>query len=110
MRWYERLTEWRDGHDTDDPSIASQPIRACYAVLRGRYPPMNGPHAAHDPDDVRVSDYAFHPNALYVAFAWSVADEARADLLAAARTAGVGVFLLSEPDGPIVRPGRGSDD
>lgn len=75
-RWYEVQTDWIEGHTYDDPSVTSVALQAWFMEMRQYFPPMNGPFRSDSIDDPTVADYCFGRHAIYVAFAWSVADAA----------------------------------
>ena len=76
LEWYERTTEWSEGHSYDDPATTTLNLRAWFDQIRLTYPPMNGPLASKDYDNLRVTDYSIGHHAIYAAFAWSQAEEA----------------------------------
>lgn len=109
-RWWAEQSEWGEAHDYDDVAVTTPALRRFYDQLRVAWPPMNGPDApsddAIDSDaevEGRLTDYAIGTQLIYLAFAWSLAPEARADVLRAAASADVAVALVSD-DGTIVRP------
>jgi len=100
-------TEWSEGHSYDDPARSSAPLRGWFLEMIGSFPAMNGPFApAGDPiDDEYVTDYSVGTSVMYAAFAWSVAQKARARVLELAKKHGVGFFDASSADGYTWRPG-----
>ena len=109
MAWYDDVVQWNGPHDYSDPARLGQNLRAFYDALRTRFPPMNGPHADvlswEDPEqERRLAEYSMTSAAIYIAFAPSVTGEARAAVLEAAGRCGVGVLMVSDVEGRIVRP------
>jgi hypothetical protein len=74
-RWYERQTEWSEGHSYSDPAVTSASRRAWFDDMRTHFPPMNGPLAS-DLDDPAVTDHSIGRHVIHSAFAWSVAESA----------------------------------
>jgi hypothetical protein len=68
---------------------------------------MNGPFVpVGEPIyDDEVTDYSIGKSVVYAAFAWSVADKARASVFELAKKHGVGFFDASSDDGFTWRPG-----
>lgn len=75
LEWYERATEWSEGHSYDDPAGTTSELRAWFDDIRRTYPPMNGPLASQDYDNLRLTDYSIGHHLIYAAFAWSQAEE-----------------------------------
>ena len=105
-KWYEKQTDWDEGHSYDDPSVCSDRLRAWFLDMIALFPPMNGPHASEDFDDPKVTDYSVGSRAIYAAFAWSEASSARATTLELAQKHRVGFFDVSSKDGGIWQPTR----
>ncbi|WP_426753460.1 hypothetical protein [Myxococcus sp. Y35] len=113
LQWYEDLTEWRDDAGYDDPSRCSLELQAWFREMIVKYPPMNGSLAPkHDEwpeDDARVSDYSLAPSAIYIAFSWSIAEEAFHDTKLLAAKHGVGFFNVNSDSSDVWAPdGRGN--
>lgn len=104
LNWYENLTQWAEGLDYNDPNTCTQALRAWFDEMIITFPPMNGPLASEDYDDSRVSDYCIANEAIYVAFAWSVADEAYSKMRQLAAKHEVGFFDVSSNNGEIFFP------
>ncbi|MBK6812499.1 MAG: hypothetical protein IPL19_22080 [Sandaracinaceae bacterium] len=106
LAWYRAETEWREGHGYDDPSVSSPALRAWFLDMISSFPAMNGPFAPDDidDDDTRVTDYSVGKNVVYASFAWSVADEARAQMVALAEKHRVGFFDASGDEHATWRP------
>lgn len=111
--WYDVQTQWGEGHSYDDSGVASPELRAWYDEIRETFPAMNGPDATWREDlpndsplwdDPRVTDYSVGRHAIYAAFAWSVAEQAREAVVKLAEKHQVGFFDASG-DGRIIFPG-----
>ncbi len=104
MRWYEAQTAWTESHGYDDPKVASPALRDWFRDIIREFPPLNGRFATDEIDNPHGSDYSIGQSLIYVGFAWSHADEARATTRRLAIRHGVGFFDVSADDGEILRP------
>jgi hypothetical protein len=111
MAWYKELTKWGEEHSYDDISVSSPALRNWYADMLKSFPAMNGPDAVSDEEldadedlESRVSDYSVARDAIYVAFAWSQADNAYHTMRNLAKKHGVGFFDVSGKEGDIILP------
>lgn len=113
MQWYDQQTEWEEDHNYQEVSVCSERLKAWFMEMITFYPPMNGSLAPSDDeidewdenDDPRysqVTDYSLGREVIYMAFAWSVADEAYAKCKALAEKHGVGFFNASGNPGEIM--------
>ena len=107
MKWYEAQTEWKEEHDYADPANTSPELRNWYMEMLHTFPPMNGPFASEDDEGSNVSDYTVGRDVIYVAFAWSVADEAYKTMRELAEKHAVGFFDVSRDKGDILFPENG---
>jgi len=111
MEWYNRTTEWSEGHSYDDPRVTTNALRAWYEDIRRMFPNMNGPGSPSDDEfervGHRVTDYSIGKHAIYAAFAWSVAEDAYQTVRETAVAHKVGFYDVSgdEGDGEIHFPG-----
>lgn len=103
MAWYERQVEWNDGLDYNDPANATEALREWFMAMTKEFPPMNGPLRSNDLDDAHLSDYAIAKHVIYVAFAWSLAEEAYKTSCELAAKYKVGLFDPSG-EGTILTP------
>ena len=85
MEWYEKQTSWSEQHDYNNSEISSPALRNFYSTLIQTFPNLNGPDAPDDEQfdkldesglDVYLTDYSIGKNIIYMAFSWSVADDA----------------------------------
>ena len=101
--WYNRTTEWSEGHSYDDADMTTTALRAWYEDIRRMFPNMNGPGAPpHDELEKfghRLTDYSIGKHAIYAAFAWSVAEDAYQTVRETAVARKVGFFDVSGDDG-----------
>ena len=84
LKWFYTKAEWGAERDYNDIVGTSQKLIDFYFELKEVFPPMNGKYA---PDDAtieadpgledRLTDYCIDDDLIYMAFAWSVADEAK---------------------------------
>ncbi|MES2545248.1 MAG: hypothetical protein V4548_10210 [Bacteroidota bacterium] len=107
MKWYDDQTEWTEDHSYDDPVNTSIELRNWFMEMIHTFPAMNGPFASQDDDDLNVSDYSIGKDVIYVAFAWSLAEDAYKKMLELAEKHGVGFFDASGDDGDIFFPENG---
>ena len=64
-----------------------------------QFPPLNGPIARDDFDAPKIADYSVWPQAIYVAFAWSMAQPAREAMFRLARKHRLGFYDVSGDSG-----------
>lgn len=107
MKWYENQTEWAEEHGYDDPANTSPELRNWFMEIIQTFPAMNGPYASDDDDNKYVSDYSIGKDVIYVAFAWSLAEQAYKTMLELAEKHGVGFFDVSSDNGDILFPDNG---
>jgi hypothetical protein len=103
MDWYRQQTQWSEGHSYNDPKVASPGLQHWFHEMIQFFPAMNGPFAS-DLDTPEVTDHCIGKDVIYSAFAWSVANEARANMRALAIKHGVGFFDVSDTNGEILLP------
>ena len=107
MKWYEEQTEWTEEHSYDDPANTSPELRNWFMEMIQTFPAMNGPFANDDDNNPNVSDYCVGKDVIYVAFAWSLAEDAYKTMLKLAEKHGVGFFDASSDNGDILFPDNG---
>lgn len=107
MKWYQDQTEWTEKHGYDDPANTSAELRNWFMEMIQTFPTMNGPFASDDDDNPNVSDYSVGKDIIYVAFAWSLAEQAYNKMLELAEKHGVGFFDVSSDNGDILFPDNG---
>jgi len=102
MDWYEDQTEWTEEHTYDDPVNTTVALRNWFMEMIQTFPAMNGPFASeNDEDNPNVADYCIGRDVIYVAFAWSLAEQAYTTMLKLAEKHGVGFFDASGNDGDL---------
>lgn len=104
MDWYGKQTEWSESHNYDDPKVSSSKLHVWFIEMIKAFPAMNGPFASDDYDNDNVSDYSIGKDVIYVAFAWSVAEQAYKTMIDLAEKVGVGFFDVSSDNGGIYFP------
>ena len=107
MKWYQDQTEWTEEHSYDDPVNTSTELRNWFMEMIQIFPAMNGPFASDDDDDLNVSDYSVGKDVIYVAFAWSLAEQAYTTTMKLAEKHGVGFFDVSSENGDLLFPENG---
>jgi hypothetical protein len=107
MKWYQDQTEWTEEHSYDDPANTTTELRNWFMEMIQTFPAMNGPFASDDDDNPNVSDYSVGNDVIYVAFAWSLAEDAYNKMLELAEKHGVGFFDVSSDNGDILFPDNG---
>lgn len=104
LEWYDELTEWED-EPYDNPDRLSPNLKAWFAEMIETYPPMNGPLARRDLSaEQRAADYSLAPSLIYIAFSWSVAEQAFARTKELAAKHGVGFFNVSSETSDVWAP------
>ena len=106
MAWYEAQAEWEEDHDYEDPTVSTPALRAWFIAMQPHFPAMNGPFAPKDDpeDDALLSDYCVGRVVIYVAFAWSKAEEAYPIMKQLALQHAVGFFDASGSPGQVWLP------
>lgn len=108
LDWYDERSEWEAPHGYDDPGICTPALRAWFLDIIEAFPPLNGPYAKDSPDDARASDYTLDSELIYIAFAWSLAEQAYDTVFALAGKHGVGFFDASGSTAAVWLPdGKG---
>lgn len=102
MEWFDEQTEWSEGHSYEDYNVSTEKLQSFYLEMIKHFPPMNGPQAAEDYDDPKVTDHCIGRHVVYSAFAWSVADEAHAKIRELAIKHAVGFFDVNTDNGEIL--------
>lgn len=105
MAWYEEQTKWPEDHNYQDHAVTSVALQNWFKEMIKYFPPMNGPLASDDVDDPKVTDHCIGKNAIYSAFAWSVAEDAHPKMRELAIKHSVGIFDVSAENGEILFPG-----
>jgi hypothetical protein len=111
--WYDRTTEWSEGHDYNDPNATTASLRAWYEDIRQTYRNMNGPGSPSDEEltipglEDRLADYSFARHSIYATFPWSEAESVYGLFRDLAVKHRVGFYDVSgdEGDGEIYFPG-----
>jgi hypothetical protein len=107
IAWFQRQTEWSEGHAYDDPAVTTPALRGWYEAIRQDYPNLNGPGAADDDHVDDAVDYSIGKNLIYAAFRWTQAEDAYPVVRRLAVEHQVGFYDVSgdEGDGEIYFPG-----
>ena len=104
MDWCSKQTEWSENQNYDDPKASSPKLHSWFVEMIKTFPAMNGPFANDDYDNNNVSDYSIGNDVIYVAFAWSVAEQAYKTMTELAKKIGVGFWDVSSDNGGIFFP------
>jgi len=93
LAWWKEQSRWAEGHAYDDPAVTTPALRAWFLEAIETFPAMSGPYGR--PDDARSAHYSVGTVVIYVAFAWTNAEQARALTFALAEKHGLGFFDAS---------------
>lgn len=113
MVWYDKQTEWGEDHDYETIGVSSSDLKNWFMEMKEKFPPMNGEYALDfdnfEDEEVeeleeRMADYCIGYDVIYVAFPWSVADEAYELMRDLAQKHNVGFFDVSGETGDIILP------
>jgi hypothetical protein len=104
MDWYEEQTEWTEDHDYENQLYTTAALRNWFMDMISVFPPLNGPYATEDFDNLRATDYCIGRTVIYVAFAWSEAELAYSTMKLLAAKHCIGFFDVSSSNGEIVHP------
>ena len=109
MAWYEKQVEWSEEHDYETISVSSPALQNWFMEMKETFPPMNGEYAPAlellDEDlECHIADYCIGREVIYVAFSWSVADEAYELMRNLAQKHNVVFFDVSAENGDIILP------
>ena len=99
LSWYYEQTEWKEGHDYQNPEITGLNLKNWFFDIIKNYPPMNGPYSRDDADDITLTDYSIGKDLIYAAFAWPEAEKAFKLCFELAKKHDVGFFDVSSQDG-----------
>ena len=103
MKWYEEQVEWNEDHDYQSIGVTSTNLKKWFMEMKDTFPPMNGEFSPDEDLESHLTDYCIGHELIYLAFAWSVADEAYDLVRKLAKKYGVGFFDVSN-DGDIILP------
>jgi hypothetical protein len=107
LAWFAAQIEWGEEHDYDDPRVSSPALRAWFQAAIATFPPANGPYASASDaqeENLMTADYSVGREVIYVAFAWSKAQQAYDLVRSLAAQAGVGFFDVSSSQGEVWLP------
>lgn len=106
MAWYREQTTWSEDHSYNDPAVSAPNLRAWMTDMTQRFPAMNGPlaDAGADPDNLKITDYCVGKDMIYMAFSWSVVEEAYGAVKSLAFKHGLDFFDVSADNGDILYP------
>ena len=108
MEWYDQQTEWTEDHSYDDPANTSEELRNWFMEMKNSYPPLNGPFALDDTDNIKHTDYCIGRDVIYAAFAWSEAESAYKLMIELAAKHQVGFFDASGSGDILIPKGNGT--
>ena len=111
MAWYDELTEWGEEVDYDDYKHTTTELQNFFMEIKEDFPPLNGEFA---PDDdvldeleeqgIYAPDYCIAKEAIYIAFAWSNAEQAYQKVRELANKNNLAFFDVSGDNGEIIYP------
>jgi hypothetical protein len=96
MKWYESQTYWVDSRDYNDPRNTSENLWNLFIEMIRSFLPLNGPYRTEDIDNPNASDYSLGSEIIYVAFSWSVVENARQIMMNLAEIYQVGFLDLND--------------
>lgn len=108
MEWFKNKTQWNEERDYDNVDGTSEKLVKWFMEMKDTFPPMNGEYAAdfedlETPDmESYITDYCIGSDLIYMAFAWSVSDEAYEKTVELAKKYDVGFFDVSSENGDII--------
>ncbi|MEP4197049.1 MAG: hypothetical protein ABJL99_15595 [Aliishimia sp.] len=125
MVWYKDTVTWSHEKDYSSPEGMSGNLQMFYDSLRQQFPAMNGPDRIDldaprppktllqkvfgggapppaDIDEATLTDYTCAPHAIYLCFAWSLAEKAYNQTFNTALSCGVGFFNVSAKNGEVL--------
>lgn len=111
LDWYHALTEWSEDIDYNDYRHANPNLQSWFLAMKDIVPPLNGEFAPSDDDlgsgKFQEADYCIAKEAIYVAFAWSDAEEVHAIVADLAKKNDLAFFDISAdrviyPDGFVL--------
>jgi hypothetical protein len=104
MKWFEKLAEWGEGHDYNEPIETSDTLRAWFMEMIKEFPAMNGSFATHDYDNPKVAGCAICRHAIYTDFRWTQIDDAYRATFSLAKKHRLGFYDTSADDGQVWLP------
>lgn len=105
LEWYAAQTEWTEEHNYDHPDITTISLRNWYLEMIQTFPDLNGIFTYdHDRNNVFESDYSIGKDIIYVAFSWSLAENAYNTMFKLAAKHSVGFYDTSSDNGCIFFP------
>jgi len=108
MEWFRAQVTWSEDHSYNDPANSSPELRDWFMEMIESFPSLNGPFASFEYDNPRIADYCIGRDVIYVAFTWSVPEQAYDKMYELAKKHGVGFFDVSNDDGDILFPENGT--
>jgi hypothetical protein len=104
--WYEKQTQWDEGHSYDDLAVSPDKLRAWFIEIIQAFPPLNGPLSQQDlpEDEASATDYSVGKSAIYCSFAWSKAEQAYDTVFELAQKHRVGLFDVSSGNEEVWLP------
>jgi hypothetical protein len=104
LAWFERLSQWSEERNYDQPLDATPGLQAWYQDMLKVFPAMNGPDFRESEiNNPKITGYTCARDAIYVTFRWSEAKAAYKHVLAFARQHRIGFFDVSG-NGSVWRP------
>lgn len=104
MDWFEKLAEWGEDHDFNEPTETSASLRAWFMDMITEFPAMNGSFASDDYDGPKITGYTICRDAIYTDFRWTEIDDAYRMTFSLAKKHRLGLFDVSANDGQVWLP------
>lgn len=100
LAWYDKQTEWGEGHSYSDVSVASPALQAFFKDLLKEYVALEdldeNEEIEEDEEDAKyIRTYSIGRDMIYLGFSYGNAVEISEDIEDLASKHGVGVFLCS---------------
>ena len=99
LKWYYEKADWDSERDYNDIKGTYQPLADFFKEIIKEYPAMNGVYAPTDEEienniesEDKLTDYTIDDDLIYMAFAWSEADNACKRVKELAYKNGLGYF------------------
>ena len=101
MAWYDKQTEWSENHDYSHPEVTMPELQIWFQEMIMQFPWIDDPNYLNDIDNPKLAEYNFGRSIIYVAFAWSEAENAREAVFQLAQKHKVGFFDVSAENGQV---------
>lgn len=94
LDWYDKQSEWDEGHSYDDPAVSSEALQAFYAEIVATFPAVENDDENNDEAEAGT-DYTIGKSVIYITFSWDKIDEAHETVFRLAAKHKLGFFDVS---------------